>query len=38
MINNLAIHALLSAFTEGKALVDESSPARTAIAEITTTD
>jgi type II secretory pathway predicted ATPase ExeA len=37
MINNLAVHALLAAFTEGKALVDESS-ARTAVAEITTTD
>ena len=36
-INNVALHALLAAFADGKAIVDESS-ARTAIAELTTTD
>lgn len=36
-INNLAIHALLAAFADGKAIVDESS-ARTAVAELTATD
>jgi type II secretory pathway predicted ATPase ExeA len=34
-INNLAIAALLAAFTEGKAIVDENS-ARTAVTEVTT--
>jgi type II secretory pathway predicted ATPase ExeA len=37
MINNLALHALLAAFADGKAIVDESS-ARAAVAELTTTD
>ena len=37
MINNLAVHALLAAFADNKAIVDESST-RTAVAEITTTD
>lgn len=36
-INNLAVHALLAAFADGKAIVDQSS-ARTAIAELTATD
>jgi type II secretory pathway predicted ATPase ExeA len=36
-INNLAIHALLAAFADGKAIVDESS-ARTAVAELTATE
>jgi type II secretory pathway predicted ATPase ExeA len=34
-VNNLAVQALLSAFTEDKTIVDESS-ARTAVAEVTT--
>jgi type II secretory pathway predicted ATPase ExeA len=34
-INNLAIQALLAAFAEGKAIVDESST-RTAVTEVTT--
>jgi type II secretory pathway predicted ATPase ExeA len=37
VVNNLAVHALLAAFADGKAIVDESST-RTAIAELTTTD
>jgi type II secretory pathway predicted ATPase ExeA len=37
IVNNLAVHALLAAFADGKAIVDESST-RTAIAELTTTD
>jgi type II secretory pathway predicted ATPase ExeA len=37
LINNLAVHALLAAFADGKAIVDESST-RTAITELTTTD
>ena len=34
-INNLAVQALLAAYTDGKAIVDESST-RTAVTEVTT--
>src|SRR6266566_406279 len=36
IVNNLAVHALLAAFADGKAIVDESST-RTAIAELSPT-